>query len=41
MLAERAGIAEGTIYRHFSGKDELLNAAYRQVQERATYREGD
>ena len=36
MLAERAGIAEGTIYRHFSGKDELLNAAYRQVQERAT-----
>ena len=36
MLAECAGIAEGTIYRHFSGKDELLNAAYRQVQERAT-----
>jgi AcrR family transcriptional regulator len=36
MLAERAGIAEGTIYRHFTGKDELLNAAYRQVQERAT-----
>lgn len=36
MLAERAGIAEGTIYRHFRGKDELLNAAYRQVQERAT-----
>ena len=33
MLAERAGIAEGTIYRHFSGKRELLNAAYRQVQD--------
>src|SRR6478672_11720543 len=33
MLADRAGIAEGTIYRHFSGKDELLNAAYRQVQD--------
>jgi AcrR family transcriptional regulator len=33
MLAERAGIAEGTIYRHFRGKDELLNAAYRQVQD--------
>jgi AcrR family transcriptional regulator len=31
-LAERAGIAEGTIYRHFRGKDALLNAAYRQVQ---------
>lgn len=33
MLAERAGIAEGTIYRHFRGKDALLNAAYRQVQD--------
>jgi AcrR family transcriptional regulator len=33
MLAERAGIAEGTIYRHFSGKEALLNAAYRQVQQ--------
>ncbi len=32
MLAERAGLAEGTIYRHFSGKNELLNAAYRDVQ---------
>lgn len=33
MLAERAGIAEGTIYRHFRGKEELLNAAYREAQE--------
>src|SRR4029079_8583746 len=33
MLAERAGIAEGTIYRHFRGKDDLLTAAYRQVQD--------
>lgn len=32
MLAERAGIAEGTIYRHFTGKDELLNVAYAEVQ---------
>ena len=32
MLAERAGIAEGTIYRHFASKGELLNAAFREVQ---------
>lgn len=32
MLADRAGIAEGTIYRHFSGKEALLNAAFREVQ---------
>jgi AcrR family transcriptional regulator len=31
-IAARAGVAEGTIYRHFSGKEELLNAAYREVQ---------
>ena len=28
-IAERAGVAEGTIYRHFSGKDHLLNEVYR------------
>jgi AcrR family transcriptional regulator len=32
MLAQRAGIAEGTIYRHFTGKAELLNAVYLEVQ---------
>jgi AcrR family transcriptional regulator len=31
-IAARAGVAEGTIYRHFSGKEELLNAAYREAQ---------
>lgn len=31
-IAARAGVAEGTIYRHFSGKEELLVAAYREAQ---------
>jgi AcrR family transcriptional regulator len=31
-IATRAGVAEGTIYRHFSGKEELLLAAYREAQ---------
>lgn len=31
-IAARAGVAEGTIYRHFSGKESLLNEAYRQAQ---------
>ena len=28
-IAERAGVAEGTIYRHFSSKEHLLNEVYR------------
>lgn len=32
LLAGRAGVAEGTIYRHFPSKQALLNAAYRDVQ---------
>ncbi len=29
LIATRAGVAEGTIYRHFASKDELLNEVYR------------
>ena len=32
MLAERAGIAEGTIYRHVRSKEALLNEVYRGAQ---------
>lgn len=31
-LAARAGVAEGTIYRHFSSKEHLLNEVYRGAQ---------
>ncbi|MEO6068679.1 MAG: TetR/AcrR family transcriptional regulator [Gemmatimonadota bacterium] len=31
-IAEAAGVAEGTIYRHFTGKEQLLNEIYRQAQ---------
>lgn len=29
QIAERAGVAEGTIYRHFESKEHLLNEIYR------------
>ena len=32
-IAARAGVAEGTIYRHFSGKEQLLNEVYRNAQQ--------
>lgn len=32
ILANRAGVAEGTIYRHFPSKQALLNAAYQDTQ---------
>lgn len=32
IIARRAGVAEGTIYRHFPSKQALLNAAYQEVQ---------
>lgn len=33
ILAGRAGVAEGTIYRHFPSKHALLNAAFQDVQQ--------
>ena len=35
-IAARAGVAEGTIYRHFRGKESLLNEVYRDAQRWAT-----
>lgn len=34
LVAERAGIAAGTIYRHFESKEALVNALYRGWKER-------
>ena len=32
QIAKKAGVAEGTIYRHFSSKQQLLNELYRAAQ---------
>lgn len=36
VIAQRAGVAEGTIYRHFSSKEHLLNEVFRGTQRWAT-----
>jgi AcrR family transcriptional regulator len=36
QIARKAGIAEGTIYRHFAGKQQLLNELYRGAARWAT-----
>ena len=44
-IADRTGLAEGTLYRHFKSKDELMIAAYRQLKadvfERVSAETGD
>src|SRR5690348_4742462 len=32
LLAKKAGVAEGTIYRHFDSKEHLLNELYRAAR---------
>ena len=34
MIADRAGVAAGTIYRYFENKDALIIALYREIDER-------
>src|SRR5664280_1018528 len=34
LIAERAGVAAGTIYRYFENKDVLINELYRDLEER-------
>lgn len=34
LVAERAGVAAGTIYRYFEGKDALIGATYADIEDR-------
>jgi AcrR family transcriptional regulator len=34
MIADRAGVGAGTIYRYFENKDVLINELYREVEEK-------
>ena len=34
LIAERADVGVGTIYRHFAGKDDLVNALYLDIKAR-------
>lgn len=34
MIAEKAGVGAGTIYRYFENKDVLINQLYRELEER-------
>jgi AcrR family transcriptional regulator len=34
MIAERAGVGAGTIYRYFENKDVLITGLYREIEER-------
>jgi AcrR family transcriptional regulator len=34
LVAERGGVGAGTIYRYFEGKDALITACYRELEDR-------
>jgi len=34
LIAQEAGVGMGTIYHHFSGKDDLVNVLYRELKQR-------
>lgn len=36
MIAERAGVGAGTIYRYFENKDVLINEMYKELEKRLT-----